>query len=103
MKKIIIGFSVIILVAFVVIMATSAKNDNQEVKKASTEMSMDCGKCPFATTCGKMAEAAASDSKACDPAKCKEGRCDPAICKAACAKGEGKKCDPAMCAGMAKK
>ncbi|MCX6326609.1 MAG: hypothetical protein NT144_08195 [Bacteroidia bacterium] len=115
MKKIIIGLSGLLIVAFVVIIVANAQNSTQGAKKASTEMSKDCGKCPSASACGKMTEATAADVKkcdpakckemGCDPAKCKEGKCDPAKCKANCANSKDgmKKCDPAMCKGFAKK
>jgi hypothetical protein len=90
MKKVIIGLSGILVAAFVVIMFANAQNAPQEVKKAATEMSAGCAKCPSAAACAKMTEANASEVKACDPAKCKELGCDPAKCK------EGK-CDPAKC------
>lgn len=114
MKKVILGLSGILVIAFVVIMVANAQNNTQEVKKASTtEMSADCAKCPTAATCAKMTAAKASEVKTCDPAKCKEagcdpakckeGKCDPATCKANCAVADGKKCDPATCMGAAKK
>jgi hypothetical protein len=90
MKKIIFGLSGILVAAFVVILVANAQNSSQEVKKAATEMSKDCSKCPSASACAKMKETAASEVKACDPAKCKELGCDPAKCK------EGK-CDPEKC------
>ena len=102
MKKIIIGLSAIVLVAFVVVMVAKAQNSNQEVKKCSTEMTKDCSKCPAAATCEKMKDGKTCDpakckEKGCDPAKCKEGKCDHETCKAKCeeAKTEGKKCEAA--------
>jgi hypothetical protein len=114
MKKVILGLSGIIIAAFVIVMVANAQNSPQEVKKATTEMSKDCGKCPSATACTKMAGEKTADVKKCDPAKCKEmgcdptkckeGKCDQAACKAKCAGTDGtKKCDPASCAGAAKK
>lgn len=109
MKKVIIGLSGIVLVAFVIIMVSNAQTGTKEGKKSATEMSDRSSKCPSATGCGKMTEAIACDpakckEMGCDPAKCKEGKCDPATCKATCekAKGEMKKC-PAMCCVNAKK
>jgi hypothetical protein len=105
MKKVILGLSSIVLVAFVVILVANAQNKPQDVKKASTEMSKDCSKCPSAAACSKMKEANSAETKVCDPAKCKEmgcdpakckeGKCDPAACKTKCANDEGKKCCPA--------
>ncbi|MEI6050928.1 MAG: hypothetical protein WCS03_18720 [Bacteroidota bacterium] len=108
MKKVIISLSGILVAAFVIIMVANAQNNPQEVKKATTEMSKDCGKCPSASTCEKMKEGKVCDpakckEMGCDPAKCKEGKCDPATCKANCAKAEGKKCDPAACTHGVKK
>jgi len=105
MKKILIGLSGIVLVAFVAIMVANAQNNTRDVKKATTEMSKDCSKCPSAATCAHMKDGKTSEAKpcdpakckemGCDPAKCKEGKCDPATCKAKCANAEGKKCCPA--------
>jgi hypothetical protein len=113
MKKVILGLSGIVLVAFVVIMVANAQSSTQEGKKASTEMSKGCGKCPSAATCAAKGDVVTADAvkcdpakckeMGCDPAKCKEGKCDPATCKAKCAAAEGKKCDPAKCPGMATK
>lgn len=117
MKKVIIGLSGIVVLAFAVILFVNAKSGSQEVKKAATEVSKDCAKCPSAATCPSMTEnkaAAGSTMTKCDPAKCKaancdmtkckEGKCDPAKCTGTCdmktgeAKtGEAKACDPAAC------
>jgi hypothetical protein len=116
MKKVIIGLSGLVVLAFVVILFTNAQASKQEVKKATTEVSKDCGKYPSAATCTKMSGAKGpnttdSETKAasCDPAKCKsagcdmtkckEGKCDPATCKTKCAeaKGDMKNCNMAKC------
>jgi cytoskeletal protein RodZ len=116
MKKVIIGLSGLVILAFVVILFTNAQATKQEVKKATTEVSKDCAKCPTASTCTKMNEAKGPSANttaitpvACDPAKCKdakcdmtkckEGKCDPATCKAKCeaAKGDMKSCDMSKC------
>ena len=103
MKKVIIGLSGLVILAFVVILFTNAQNSKQEVKKAATEISKDCAKCPSASSCTKMSEAkgpsastAAITPAACDPAKCKG---DPATCKTKCAAATGdmKSCDMAKC------
>jgi len=105
------------MLTLVVLMFVNAKISPQEVKKAATETSADCSKCPSMTSaaCGMMASAKTSEVKSCDPAKCKEmgcdpakckeGKCDPATCKANCTNASGamKSCDPAKCTGMAKK
>jgi hypothetical protein len=92
MKKTLIALSGILFVAFFVIFVANAQNKDQEVKKkACTEVSKDCGKCPSASGCAKMANAAeAPCAKKCDPAKCKEMGCDQAKCKET-------GCDPAKC------
>ena len=109
MKKVIVGLSGLVILAFVVILFTNAQTSKQEVKKATTEVSKDCAKCPTASTCTKMTEAkgpnatattaAACDMAKCDMTKCKEGKCDPATCKTKCAEGKGdmKNCDMAKC------
>jgi hypothetical protein len=113
MRKVILGFSVVLVAAFAVILVSNAQTGTQEVKKASTEVSKDCSRGTAAPCCAKMADSKASEAKSCDmakckemgcdPAKCKEGKCDPATCKAKCTSAEGKKCDPATCKGMVKK
>ena len=115
MRKIIIGLSGLLIVAFVVIKVANAQNATQEVKKAATEAKMDCGKCPSSAACATTSDSKTTEAKTCDPAKCremgcdpakcKEGKCDPAKCKANCAnaKDEMKNCDPAKCSGMTKK
>ncbi len=109
MKKVIIGLSGLVVLAVAIILFTNARATSQEVKKAVTEISKDCSKCPSAATCTK-ATATSSDKKAvtcdmekckaagCDMTKCKEGKCDPATCKvhATAAKSEMKSC-PAEC------
>jgi uncharacterized low-complexity protein len=98
MRKIIIGLSGLLIVAFVAVKIVNAQETPQEVKKNTTEQKMDCGKCPEAKACTAGAE------MGCDPAKCKEGKCDPAKCKAKCdgAKGEKKNCDSAKSTGTEK-
>jgi hypothetical protein len=105
MKKIIVVISGLLLVAVVLIKVTNAQSNPQEVKKASTETKMDCGKCPSASGCAKMADSKTTGAKVCDPAKCKEGKCDTAKGKACCAnmKTTMKNCDPAKCTMMTKK
>jgi hypothetical protein len=115
MRKIIIGLSGLLIVAFVIIKVANAQSTPQEVKKNTSEKKMDCGKCPSASACEKMKDAKTGEvvkcdpakckEMGCDPAKCKEGKCDPAKCKADCpnAKGGMKNCDPAKCDGMTKK
>jgi hypothetical protein len=111
MKKVIIGLSGLVILAFVVILFTNAQTGTQEVKKPATEVSKDCAKCPTAATCASASGPKVTETKAatCDPAKCKEakcdmtkckeGKCDPATCKTKCAEATGgmKNCDPAKC------
>lgn len=104
MKKVIVGISALVILAFVVVSAVNAQSDEKKEKKAKTEAVKDCSKCPSAAACGMAAgEAPVPGSHSCaagancDPAKCKEGKCDPA-CKASCTKaGPDAKCDPANC------
>lgn len=105
MKKILIVLSGLFLIAVVIIKVANAQSTPQEVKKASTETKMDCGKCPSASSCAKMADAKTTDTKVCDPAKCKEAKCDTTKCRTSCpvAKTGMKSCDPAKCTGMTKK
>jgi hypothetical protein len=112
MRKVILGLSGILVIAFAVILVSNAQNSTQEVKKTSTEAARGCPKGPAASCCAKMAETKACEAKTCDPAKCKEmgcdpakckeGKCDPATCKAKCTSAEGKKCDPAACKATVK-
>ena len=106
MKKVIVTLSGLVILAFVVILFVNAQNSAQDVKKSTTEVSMNCAKCPSAATCTKMNEnkmAACDTAKCkqgkCDMTKCKEGKCNGATCKmkSAEAKGEMKSCDPAKC------
>jgi hypothetical protein len=45
MKKVIIGLSVVAILAVVVVLFTNSRISGPETKKAKTEMSKDCGKC----------------------------------------------------------
>ncbi len=89
MKKIIIGLSGIVLVALVVVLFTNASvGDPKDSKKAQTEVSKDCGKCPSAAKC-----AGASEAKTCDHAKA--GEATAAKSCAGCPSAEAKKCEEA--------
>ena len=105
MKKILIVLSGLLLIAVVIIKVANAQSTPQEVKKASTETKMDCGKCPSASSCAKMADAKTTNAKVCDPAKCKEVKCDTTKCTTSCSTSgtSMKSCDPAKCTGMTKK
>lgn len=73
MKKVIIGLASLVILSFIVILFINAQNNSQEVKKAGTEISAKCGKCPTASACTKTGE---TRTATCDPAKCKEASCD---------------------------
>lgn len=105
MKKIIVAISGLLLIAFVVIKVANAQSTPQDVKKASTEQKMDCGKCPSTEACAQKADSKTSEVKSNDPAKCKEGKSDSTKCKAkiTTAKDEMKNCDTTKCKGMVKK
>ena len=111
MKKAIIGFSAVLISAFVIILAVNAQNKPQETKKSCNEMAKDGSKCPAAaSSCcnmkyGTTAEAKACDKeyckeKACCEAKCKEGKCDHESCKSATASAS---CEVKKCCGAAHK
>ena len=108
MKKAIIGLSGLVILSFVVLLFVNAQNSPDGAKKAATEVSANCAKCPSTAACTTMGEAktaacnpAKCKEMGCDPAKCKEGKCDPATCKATCtataAKGGMKGTAPANC------
>ncbi|HAM10359.1 MAG: hypothetical protein A2X05_12825 [Bacteroidetes bacterium GWE2_41_25] len=86
MRKIIIGLSGIVLVAFIVVLVANASTgDPKDAKKAITEVSKDCGKCPSAAACADKAEAKTAEAKPCSASE-----------KAPCAAtAEAKKCDEA--------
>jgi hypothetical protein len=107
MKKVIIGISVVLISAFVIILAVNAQNKPQETRKCTTEASKDCPKGTNTSGCCKMKYGTTAETKPCDMTKCKEKGCDPASCKegkcshegckAKCetASGDGKQCDHA--------
>ena len=89
MKKVLVGLSGIILVAFITLLFVNATTeDNKDTKKATTEMTTDCSKCPSAASCADMTPACTktSDAKPC-----------PVAAKACCpGSKEVKKCDEPM-------
>lgn len=91
MKKVIIGVSGLLVLAFIVILTVGAQS--KDTDKQKTVAQKECSKCSSSAACtGQQV----SDAKtACDPATCKEGKCDPEKCK------EGK-CDPEKCSGKCK-
>jgi len=102
MKKAIIGFSAVLISAFVIILTVNAQDKPQETKKNCTEQAKDGSKCTTAaaSSCSKMKYGTTAEGKACDKDKagcetaCKEGKCDHESCKTASASGSGeaKKC-----------
>ena len=93
MKKIIIGFSSLVVLIFLIIFAVNAQNNDKEVKKAQSEVSKDCSQ--NSTSACDPAKCASLE---CDKAKCKEGKCDPVKCKSNCKDAScEKKCEPVKC------
>jgi len=91
MKKIILGLSGIILLTLVVVLVSGAKGDPKETKKAATEVSKDCGKCPASAKCTDK-----SETKKCCDTKTADSKPCSASCKESCkANGDAKKCDNA--------
>jgi hypothetical protein len=89
MKKVIIGLSGIVLVAFIVVMVANASTgDPKDSKKATTEMSKDCSKCPSAAKCTDM-----TGAKKCEVSN--TGEAKPCCKNASTASTETKKCDEA--------
>jgi hypothetical protein len=94
MKKIIFGFSGLVILTFFILIAVNAQNKDQEVEKAQSEVSKDCSHSTSACEPAKCA------SMECDHAKCEEGKCDPAKCASMeCdhTKCVSMECDPAKC------
>jgi hypothetical protein len=114
MKKIILIISGLLLIGFFALRVVDAQKNTREIKKAAAT-AMNCSKCPSSAACEQMKDTKKTETKKCDPAKCKEMGCDPSkckeakcdstMCKANCtsSKNEMKKCDPAKCSAMAKK
>ncbi len=96
MKKVLVGLSGIILVAFITLLFVNATSeDKKESKKATTEMTTDCSKCPSAAAC-------ADKTPAC--AKTAEAKPCAAAAKASCqGSTDAKKCDEPMPACCSKK
>lgn len=97
MKKVIIGFSGLLVLTFFIMLTVIAQNNDKETKKAKTEVSKDFSQCPsiaMGSGCSgsQMANCSATKSATlnCDASKCNEGKCDPATC-------QGGKCDPTTC------
>jgi hypothetical protein len=51
MKKLIVGLSIVAILAVVIVLFTNSRISGPESKKAATEMSKDCGKCASSATC----------------------------------------------------
>ena len=102
MKKVILALSGILVAAFVIVFVANAGAGTQEVKKATTEVSKDCSKCPSAAACEKK-DAKTADAASCCASKSKEAGKEHTCCKdAAACKGkmEGSACAK-KCEGMA--
>ena len=94
MKKLIITFGSLLIMAFVVVLfvnASEAKDDNKKVKSDTKKVEMVS---PCSTSCNH------TSAVPCDPEKCKQlncdhknGKCDPATCTA----HKDAKCDPTTC------
>jgi len=98
MKKVILALSGILIAAFVIVMVANASTGTQEVKKATTEVSKDCAKCPSAAACAKKEVTTADASAA--AAKCNEtAACKDKAAGAAC----DKKCEGAVAGKPAEK
>lgn len=94
MRKIIIGLSGIVLVAFVVVLVANAStSDPKDTKKATTEVSKDCGKCPSKAECADKADTKTAEAKPCAAA----GKTPCTDAK------EAKKCDEAKPCNASKK
>ena len=69
MKKLLIGLSGVVILSLAVVLLVSAQGKTDEGKKAQTEMSKDCSKCPSAATCtDATATKEAATTKSCCPA-----------------------------------
>lgn len=91
MKKLLISFGTVLIVAFVLVSFVNATETDKD-KKAKVEVKK-VESMPCSAKCNLSAEEKAS----CNPAACagvKEKKCDPATCTA----HNGGKCDPATCA-----
>ncbi len=90
MKKIIIGFSSLIVLIFLIIFAVNAQDNDKEVKKAQSEVSEDCS----SSSC----DPAKCASMQCDKTKCKEEISVPVSCETKCKDASHEmKCEPVKC------
>jgi hypothetical protein len=78
MKKVILYFSLLLLVVFVAVRVVYSQNNKTQNKKQSTEV---VAKCPGMTGSCNMKCSGNTGMKSCDPTKCKENGCDQAKCK----------------------
>lgn len=87
MRKVLIALSSVILALFF-ILAASTQINAQEGKKAATEVSKNCGKCPEAAKCdktGQSKECAHAKKEACCKAECgKECKHEASAAKSQC-------------------
>lgn len=98
MKKTLLGFAGLLVMAFIVVLFVNAikdpetkKSDNQ---KAPVQCTMTCNHGNAASGCPMMK--AEAEKKSCDPSKCKMENCDPSKCTE-------KNCDKSGCAGKCTK
>jgi len=102
MKKILIGFAGVLVMAFVIVLFINAGERTQGTNKVQTEVKAEAAKGPCMMQCNHMkvntvkaCESAKCQGTICDPEKCRESGCDPANCEKTCAKA--KSCCPAAC------
>jgi hypothetical protein len=71
MKKVIIGLSGMIVLAFVVILFVNAQSSKSDTKKPATEVTSKCAACPSASTCTEMKQTttATATASCCDTTK----------------------------------
>ena len=97
MKKILIGFAGVIILAFVAVLFINAREGTQGVNKVQTEVKSDASNGPCMMQCN---HSTVSKAQSCDPEKCKNAGCDQTNCKGNCEKAkEAKACNPATCPG----
>ncbi len=96
-KKVIIGLTGLIVLAFFVIIAVNAQKNDKGVTKSGTEVSQNILPCASNTkgsccTGSKIANCCSAKSSGmnCDVANCKASKCDPTKCKV-------ENCNPATC------
>jgi hypothetical protein len=101
MKKVIIGLSVVVILAVVVVLFTNSRTSSNEGKKAVTEMSKDCCKSASTANCemGKAKDTNSDVKEAVAEKATTDGE------KPCCKEGEAMKkgCEETTCPMKAKK